>query len=63
MEELAKTKMMIEGLCKEISESVPEEVDIVSATRALRTLEERVEVLKHIKNPPLKEGSTNILSF
>jgi len=63
MEELAKTKMLIEGLCKNISESKPEEIDIVKATWALWVLEERVEVLKHIKNPPFKQDSKDILTF
>lgn len=63
MEELAKTKMIIEGLAKNISETTPENVNIVKATQALRTLEERVEILKQIKNPPFKEGSSNILNF
>lgn len=57
MEELAKTKMLIEGLAKNVAEANPETIDVVKATKALRVLEERVEILKQIKNPPFKEGS------
>lgn len=63
MEEIAKAKMLIEGLAKNLNETAPENVDVVKATKALRTLEERVEVLKHIKNPPFKQDSTNLLEF
>lgn len=63
MEEIAKAKMLIEGLAKNLNETAPENVDVVKATKALRTLEERVEVLKHIKNPPFKQDSSNLLEF
>lgn len=63
MEEIARAKSAIEGMCKQIGESKPEDIDIVAATRALRTLEERVSVLTYIKNPPFKEGDQNILEF
>lgn len=63
MEELAKTKMLIEGLAKNIAEAAPEAVNIVKATQALRTLEERVEILKQIKNPPFVKDSDKLLNF
>lgn len=63
MEEIAKAKMSIEGMCKNLSEAKPEEVDIVEATKALRLLEERISVLTYIKNPPFKEGDQTKLVF
>jgi hypothetical protein len=58
-----KAKMVIEGMHKWIAGKTPEQVDIVKATQALRMLEERVEVLKHIKSPPVDEGDANKLVF
>jgi len=55
--------MLIEGLAKNIAEAAPEAVNIVKATQALRTLEERVEILKQIKNPPFVKDSDKLLNF
>ena len=63
MEEMMKCKMVIEGMHKSLEAAKPEELDIVKATKALRTLEERVEILKHLKNPPLKEDDKSLLEF
>ena len=62
-EELAKSKIAISQLHRDLQTAKPEDVDIVKATRVLRMLEERIEILKHLKNPSTNPTNPNEFVF
>ena len=62
-EELLKSKSLIEGMHAQIQTAKPEDIDIVKAVEAIKILEDRIEILKHLKNPILKEGEKDVLKY